>query len=62
MDIITLEDIRESNRIKKESCKSCMEQLKDVLSNEQLEKFEDAFYSAVNGYILKRKDSTNGNG
>ena len=23
---------------------------------EQLEKFEDAFYSAVNGYILKRKD------
>ena len=50
------EYIKESNRIKKESCKSCMEQLKDVLSNEQLEKFEDAFYSAVNGYILKRKD------
>ena len=56
------EYIKESNRIKKESCKSCMEQLKDVLSNEQLEKFEDAFYSAVNGYILKRKDSANGNG
>ena len=59
---ITLEDIRESNRIKKETCKNCMEQLKDVLSNEQLNKFEDAFYSAVNGYILKRKDSANGNG
>ena len=59
MNIITLEDIRESNSIKKESCKSCMEQLKGVLSNEQLEKFEDAFYSAVNGYILKRKDSAN---
>lgn len=56
MDIITLEDIRESNHIKKETCKSYMEQLKGVLSNEQLEKFEDAFYSAVNGYILKRKD------
>lgn len=28
MDIITLEDIRESNCIKKETCKSCMEQLK----------------------------------
>ncbi len=56
MDIITLEDIKESNRIKKETCKSCMEQLKGILSNEQLEKFEDAFYSAVNGYILKRKD------
>jgi hypothetical protein len=40
MDIITLENIRESNRIKKETCKSCMEQLKGVLSNEQLEKLE----------------------
>lgn len=50
------EYIKESNRIKKEMCKSCMEQLKGVLSNEQLEKFEDVFYSAVNGYILKRKD------
>lgn len=62
MNIITLEDIRESNRIKKETCKSCMEQLKDVLSSEQMQKFEDAFYSVVNGYILKRKDSENGNG
>lgn len=61
MDIITLEDIRESNCIKKETCKSCMEQLKDVLSDKQLEQFEDVFYSAVNGYLLKRKDSTNGN-
>ena len=50
------EYIKESNRIKRETCKSCMEQLKGILSNEQLEKFEDAFYSAVNGYILKRKD------
>lgn len=55
---ITLEDIRESNRIKREICKNCIEQLKDVLSDNQLEQFEDAFYSAVNGYILKRKDST----
>lgn len=61
MDIITLEDIRESNCIKKETCKSCMEQLKDVLSDKQLGQFEDVFYSAVNGYILKRKDSANGN-
>ena len=50
------EYIKESNRIKRETYKSCMEQLKGILSNEQLEKFEDAFYSAVNGYILKRKD------
>ena len=59
--LLHLEDIRESNRIKKETCKICMEQLKDVLSDKQLEQFEDAFYSAVNGYILKRKDSANGN-
>lgn len=55
------EYIRESNHIKKEACKSCMEQLKNVLSDKQLEQFEDVFYSAVNGYILKRKDSANGN-
>ncbi len=51
------EYIKESNRIKKEACKNCIEQLKDVLSDEQLKQFKNAFYSAVNGYILKRKDS-----
>ena len=55
------EYIKESNRIKKEACKNCMEQLKNVLSDKQLEQFEDVFYSAVNGYILKRKDLANGN-
>lgn len=55
------EYIKESNCIKKETCKNCMEQLKDVLSDEQLEQFEDVFYSAVNGYILKRKEPVNGN-
>ena len=54
------EYIKESNRIKKEVCKNCVEQLKDVLSDKQLEQFEDVFYSAINGYILKREDSTNG--
>lgn len=56
MDIITLEDIRESNRIKKEACKSCMEQLKDVLSDKQLGQFERAFYKAVKGYLLRKKE------
>lgn len=51
------EYIKESNHIKKETCKNCMEQLKDILSEEQLGQFEDIFYSAVSGYILKRKDS-----
>ena len=56
MNTISIEEIQKSNQLKKESCKSCIEQLKDVLSDNQLEQFEDAFYSAVNGYILKRKD------
>lgn len=56
------EYIKESNHIKKKACKNCIEQLKDVLSNKQLEQFEDIFYSVVNEYILKRKDSANGNG
>ena len=56
MNTISIEEIQKSNQLKKETCKSCMEQLKGVLSNEELEQFEDAFYSAVNGYILKRKD------
>lgn len=58
VNTISIEEIQKSNQLKKESCKSCIEQLKDILSNEELEQFEDAFYSAVNGYILKRKDST----
>lgn len=61
MDIITLEDIRESNCIKKETCKSCMEQLKDVLSDDQLKKFEETFYDAVAGVVLgKKKMEING--
>lgn len=56
MKIIPMEDIKESNRIKKETCESCIEDLKDVLSDKQLKQFKSAFYSAVNGYILKRKE------
>lgn len=56
MDIITLEDIRESSRLKEKACKSCMEQLKGIFSDVQLQEFEGAFHSAVDGYILRRKD------
>ncbi|MBC8558172.1 hypothetical protein [Jutongia hominis] len=44
---ITMQDIIESNRIKREACENCKEDLKNILTSEQLEKFEDAFYSAV---------------
>lgn len=58
MGTITLKDIRESNRIKNEICESCMEDLKDVLSEDQLKKFEEVFYEATAGVVLgeRRKE------
>lgn len=53
---ITMEDIIESNKIKKEACNNCKDALKDKLTPEQLEKFEDPFYSAAEGYLFKRKE------
>ena len=55
MDIITLEDIRESNRIKKETCESCMEDLKGVLSDDQMKMFEWVFYRAFAGVVLGKR-------
>ena len=57
MAAITIEEIIESNRIKKEACNNCKEELKDKLMPEQLQKFEDAFYSASKGYLFKRKEN-----
>lgn len=55
MPVVTMEDIIESNRLKKEACDNCKEDLKDKLTQEQLQKFEDAFYSAAKGYLFSRK-------
>lgn len=55
MRTITLKDIRESNRIKKEICESCMEDLKGVLSDDQLKKFEEVFYEVTTNAILGRR-------
>lgn len=56
MYVVDIEEIRTSNQLKKEKCNEAKVAMRDILSEEQLERFEDAFYSAVNGYILKRKD------
>lgn len=56
MAAITMEDIIESNRLKKEACDNCKDALKNKLTPEQLQKFEDAFYSASKGYLFKRKE------
>lgn len=55
MATITMEDIIESNRLKKEACDNCKEDLKDKLTPEQLQKFEDVFYTAAKGYLFSRK-------
>lgn len=45
----------DSKNQKKEACDNCKEDLKDKLTPEQLQKFEDAFYSAAKGCLFSRK-------
>lgn len=54
---ITMEDIVESNRIKKEACESCKDALKEHLTPDALEQFDKIFYSAAEGYLFKRKEN-----
>lgn len=50
-----MEDIIESNRLKKEAVENCKDALKDKLTPEQLQKFEDVFYTAAKKYLFSRK-------
>ena len=47
--------VDESNRLKKEACDNCADQLRNILSVEQLREFAEAFYSVAAGYVFKRK-------
>lgn len=53
----TIEKIIESNRIKKEVIKNCRSDMKDKLTPEQLDKFEDIFYSVSEKYLFSRKEN-----
>ena len=55
MCAFSIRDIKESNRIKKEICENCMEDLKSVLSDDQLKKFEEVFYEVTTNAILGRR-------
>ena len=55
MPAITMDKIIESNRLKKEAVENCKDALKDKLTPEQLQKFEDVFYSTAKGYLFSRK-------
>lgn len=49
-----MNDIKESNCLKKKICENCMEELKDVFSDDQLKKFEESFYKATAGVVLEK--------
>ena len=50
---ITLSEIAESERIKKEACERLKEQLKDNLSAEELDKLEEVFFECSKGFLFK---------
>ena len=57
MENISIETVKESNRIKREGVENCKKQLKDILSDEQLKMFEDTFYKVTENYIFKKKET-----
>ena len=60
MSIISIEEIQTSNQLKKERCIEAKAALRDILSDEQLEKFDKTFDSVVDkalkGVMLKEKN------
>lgn len=44
-----------SNNIKREACENCKNQLKGILSDDEMKLFEDSFYKATERYVFKRK-------
>ena len=52
---ITMEDVIESNRNKREAIENLRRDLQDTLSQTQLDKLEEIFLSCSEGYIFRRK-------
>ena len=46
----------ESDQIKIQICRECQNQLKGILSDDELEEFVIAFMNATEGYTIKRKE------
>ena len=59
MSIINIEEIRASDRLKKEKCEEAKAAMRDILSDEQKEKFDKEFESVMDkvfkGVMLKEK-------
>ena len=47
MSIINIEEIRASDRLKKEKCEEAKLVMRDILSDEQKEKFDESFDSVM---------------
>ena len=60
MDVVDIEEIRESNRLKKEKCEEAKAAMRNILSDEQLEKFDGVFDRVVErvfkGVMVKERD------
>ena len=60
MDTINIEEIRKSSQLKKEKCSEAKVAMRDILSDEQKEKFDSVFDNVVGkvfkGVMLKEKD------
>ncbi len=52
MDIINIEEIRASDRLKKEKCEKAKAAIKEILPEDQIEKF-DKIFDSVMGEVLK---------
>ena len=52
MDIINIEEIRASDRLKKEKCEKAKAAIKEILPEDQMKKFDETFDSVV-GEVLK---------
>lgn len=59
MSIINIEEIRKSSQLKKEKCNEAKVAMRDILSEEQLERFDKTFGDIVGkvfkGVMLKEK-------
>ena len=55
MGNFTKEDMRESNRLKEKACENCMGKLKGTVSEEEMQQFQKAFYTASEGICSVRR-------
>lgn len=55
MAAITMEDIIESNHLKKEGFNALRNDMKGIMSKAQLDKLEEVFMSCTDDYLFRRK-------